>query len=86
VLLRRTSLAKSSAVVSYPASLVAALAFGPELALSFLPGRFGVALRMGIDVLPNAPRFESAGSLLVHAHSLWSVQPRVALGWEAALP
>ena len=85
LLLRRTSYAKSSAVVSYPASLIAALAFGPELALSWLPGRFGLTLRVGIDILPIAPRFESAGSTQNHPHALWSAEPRVALGWEATL-
>lgn len=89
LLLRRTSLAKSDAVVSYPASLVAAFAFGPELALRWLHDLFGVALRVALDVLPAAPRFESAGLRPQHArsaHSLWAVQPRVALGWEIALP
>jgi hypothetical protein len=89
LLLRRTSRARSAAAISYPASLTAAFAFGPELALSWLKGHFGVALRVALDFLPDAPRFESAGlspQRTSVAHPLWTFQPRIALGWETALP
>lgn len=87
-LLERSSQAKSADAVGYPPSLTAAFAFGPELALRWLFGHYGLGLRLGLDILPSAPRFETApapqGSAL--SHSLWALQPRLALGMEVALP
>jgi hypothetical protein len=89
LLFRRTSRAESSGAVSYPASLTAAFALGPELAFGWLPGRFGLSVRIGLDCLPNAPRFETARitpDRSAISHSLWSFEPRIALGVETALP
>jgi hypothetical protein len=89
LLLRRTSHAQSAAAIDMPPSLTAALALGPELAFSWLPSRFGLSLRFGMDMLPAAPRFEVAGITRQRStvsHSLWSFEPRITLAWETALP
>jgi hypothetical protein len=82
--LQRTSASISTNAVSYPAALMTVLALGPELALGWVPDRYGVSLRLGLDWLPNAPRFEVAAARVSHA--LWAFEPRITLAWEAALP
>jgi hypothetical protein len=89
LLLHRTTRSKTDSVVSYPAALTAVFAFGPELALVWAKRSFGVGLRLGLDVTPNSPRFETAGTYPQHprvSHRLWAASPRLALSWEAALP
>ena len=84
LLIRRTSAPARAGAVSTPASLMAALVLGPELALHWLPARYGVSLRLGLDWLPAAPRFALADSTV--SHVLWALSPRATLGWEAAWP
>lgn len=89
LLLSRSSEAKSSAVLAAPRSLTAAFTSGPELGVDWMFGRYGLGVLLGLDVLPSAPRFESAGVSSLgarDAHRLWSVEPRLGIGLEAALP
>lgn len=88
-LYHRTSSAKSPLAVSHPASLTAAVMFGPEVSLGWMLGRYGVGLVLALDILPRGPRFETAGQGPlgdIQAHTLWVLQPRLSLGMEAALP
>jgi hypothetical protein len=89
VLLARTSSAQSTGVRSAPSSLMAAFAFGPELGLDWLFGRYGVGVQLALDVLPSAPRFETTGASALGAgdsHRLSIFEPRVSIGWQAAVP
>jgi hypothetical protein len=88
LLWQRRSTANSAAVVSYPDALLAVLSLGPELVLGWLPDRYGLSLRLGLDWLPNAPRFEAAASAGAPriSHALWALEPRITLAWESALP
>jgi hypothetical protein len=89
LLLARTSGAKAGGVSTAPSQLMAAFAFGPELALDWLFGRYGLGVQLALDVLPSAPRFEARGASplgAADAHRLWLLEPRLGVGLQAAVP
>ncbi|MEY4579965.1 MAG: hypothetical protein RL701_4668, partial [Pseudomonadota bacterium] len=90
LLFARSSRAKTSAVMGNPAAITPAFTFGPEaeFALWFSRG-FGVGLLVGVDVLPNAPRFDSVDLAQAggpRSHQVWAFEPRASIGVAVGMP
>ena len=61
-LFHRSSGESDSRLAAAPSRLTPSLVLAPTIDLRFMPGRFGLRLRIALDILPSAPRFVYAGA------------------------
>ncbi|HEX5660704.1 MAG TPA: hypothetical protein VFX59_26105 [Polyangiales bacterium] len=76
--LRLTAESRAAQLQAADARLVT-LALGAFVRLAYQPARFGLSLRLGLDVLPNAPTLGYRADRFRRTERMWTAQPHVGL-------